>query len=146
MIYYFDTSALAKRYILESGSKNVGQIFDQADYIETLALTELELTALFERAKRERRLDSPSYKKVVAYLGNDIRQTAISLIQLDLPSWKTAKRLIKQRRLRVADAMQLAGAITTHERFSGHNYFVCSDENLLQAAKLEGLHCIDPTD
>lgn len=144
MICYFDTSALVKRYVREAGSEKIEEFIAQAEYLETSALTELELTHFFERAKRERRLDSPIYRKVFGYFERDIRGGVISLVNMDKESWKNAKRLIQQRRLRVADSIQLATAIAANERFRGEIHFVCADEALLQAAKLERLQCLNP--
>lgn len=146
MICYFDTSALAKRYVMEEGSKRVQELISQADYIETSALSELELTALFERAKREHRIPSPAYRKVMGYVERDIRDGVLSLVNMNKESWAKAKRLIQQRRLRVADSIQLASAIGANLRFLGDLYFVSADQFLLQAAKLEKLQCINPLD
>lgn len=145
MIYYFDTSALAKRYLLESGSDTILKIMEGAEYIETSVLTELEMTSFFERAKRDRRIDSPTYRKVFGDLEKDILQGVFSLANIEANSWKRAKRFIQQRRLRVADSLQLACALAANKRFLGDLQFVCADRFLLEAARLEGLQAINPT-
>lgn len=145
MIYYFDTSALAKRYISETGTEQVQRLMSQAIYVETSIFTELELTAFFERAKRERRIDSPMYRKIGGYFASDIRAGVISLTNVDLSTWKNARRLIQQRRLRVGDAIQLAAALAAYKRFRGGlSYFVCADQALVSAAQLERLPCLNP--
>lgn len=146
MICYFDSSALVKRYVKEEGSEKVQEIMTQTVYLETSALTELELTHFLERAKRERRIDSPAYRKLASNLERDIRGGVLSLANLNKESWKEAKRLIQQRRLRVADSIQLASALATNIRFQGQIHFVCADQILLQAAKLERLRCLNPLD
>lgn len=142
MIYYFDSSALAERYLLREGSKQIQELISGADYIETSALTELELTTLFENAKNEHRLNSPNYRKVTAYLQRDIRTGVISLVNMDKETWLKAKRIIQQRRLDFPAAIQLATAVGTNKRFQGDIQFVSGDRELLQAAKLERLQCV----
>lgn len=144
MIAYIDSSALAKRYISEEGSGAIHSIFEETDYMETSAITELEITGLFERAKREHSLDSPTHRKVMHYFQGDIYNGTLSLVHPSAESWKLAKRLIQQRRLRVLDAIQLATAIASNKRLGGDVDFICSDEQLLEAAKLEGLRCVNP--
>lgn len=144
MIAYIDSSALAKRYISEIGSERVRSLFEEADYMESSALTELELTALFERAKKERFLDSPTYRKVTHYFQGDIQNGTLSLVHPSQETWRKAKRLIQQRRLRVLDSIQLATAIDSNKRLRGDVCFICSDLKLLEAVRLEGLKFINP--
>lgn len=146
MIAYFDTSALAKRYVEEAGSDRVSHWLKEIEHLETSALTELELTAFLERCKREHRVDSPGYRRIMAGIERDIRVGMVSLVAMDQEILKSGKKLIQQQRLRVADSIQLATALSSHRRFSGSMHFVCADQALLRAARLTGLKCLDPTE
>ena len=53
--------------------------------------------------------------------------------------------LVGRNALRAYDAVQLAGCLVLKENSaSDEPRFVCSDQQLLQAAQKEGLACLDP--
>jgi predicted nucleic acid-binding protein len=52
MILYLDTSALVKRYIMESGSKDVNELVEQADITGSVLLTRIEMASAFAKASR----------------------------------------------------------------------------------------------
>lgn len=144
MICYADTSALVKKYILESDSEWARAILEQCEIVWTSALTDLELVSAVERAKRERRIDSPTYRDIVAAIDKSLLQKSISLIAISTDILRYAKRLIKQRRLRVQDAIQLASALVLDRRSPSPITFLCADRLLLEAARLEGVRCLNP--
>ncbi len=121
------------------------KILLEAKSVITSVITALELTAAVERAKRESKLLSPDYRKMVATMDEDLRTGVIGLITLDSPILSLAKELIKRRRLRVQDSIQLASAVKAHKKAPGSLRFVCSDHALLEAARLEGLQIVDPS-
>ncbi|MBI5298749.1 MAG: type II toxin-antitoxin system VapC family toxin [Deltaproteobacteria bacterium] len=143
MIAYIDTSALAKSYLEEVGSRHLDSLLIEIEHLETSVFTELELIASIERAKATRRIDSPAYRNITHRMEQDIQNGKISLTQVETIIWKTAKRLIKQRRLRFGDAIQLACALDARKRLGDSMQFLCADRSLLEAARLEGLHCRD---
>lgn len=143
MIAYIDTSALVKNYIEENGSRLLRTLFLEIEHIESSILTELELTASIERSKAIRRIDSPRYREIIHHIEKDLRKLPISFVQVEPEHWKTAKRLIKQRHLRVGDAVQLACALASQKEWGNSLQFLCADRPLLEAARLEGLHCRD---
>lgn len=145
MISYLDTSALAKYYHEEPGSVRMKQLINQEGELVTSVLTELELTSFVERLKRDRHIDSPAYRIVHHSIEKDTHSGKIGLVEIEAVILKNALRLIRQRRLKVQDSIQLATALAVHKRFDGSMDFVCSDHALLEAARLEGLKCIDPT-
>ena len=143
MIAYIDTSALLKNYIEENGSQLLRTLFLEIEHMESSILTELELTASIERSKSIRRIDSPRYREIIHHIEKDIRKLPISFIQVEPEDWKVAKRLIKQRRLRVGDAIQLACALSARKRLGDSMQFLCADHSLLEVARLEGLKVRD---
>lgn len=143
MILYADTSALAKKYNKEIGSEDVRRLIDESVSILTSTLTELELTSAIERAKREGRIDSPSYRAIYASIEHDVRSGAVSLVSIQGEIIQDAKRLIRQRRLRVQDSIQLASALAARRSADSEIIFLCADRALLEAARLEGLKCPD---
>jgi predicted nucleic acid-binding protein len=145
MVIYCDTSALAKKYLEETGRQRVEELLKQTEYLITSALTKLELISLLERAKREGRLDSPSYRQTTTHVERDMTHGEISFLMIDEDVINLSKRLIRQRKLRVQDSIQLATALQASKGADDDYSFMSSDRVLLDAARLEGLKCVDPT-
>ena len=145
MIIYCDTSVLAKKYLEEAGRQRVEELLKQTEYLMTSVLTKLELVSMLERAKREGRLDSPSYRQATAHMERDIAYGEINFIMIHEDILNLSMRLIRQRKLRVQDSIQLATALEASKEADSNYSFVSSDHALLEAARLEGLRCIDPT-
>ena len=145
MLYYFDSSALFKHYINEIGSDTIHALINETEYLETCVLTELEIVSALERMKREHKINSPIYRHTMEHFQKDIHNGTISFLNPQKDTWAEAKRLIQQRRLRVGDAIQLASALEMEGRFEEDIQFVCADNQLLHAAQLEGLECLEPT-
>lgn len=142
MIGYIDSSALVKKYIGEPGSDRVENLFREVVSVLTSVLTELELVSFAERAKRESKIDSPEYRRIIAAFERDFQDGAISVLAIDHDVLRNARRLIRQRRLRVQDAIQLASALSANRLAGGEIVFICADRSLLEAARLEGLKCV----
>ncbi len=143
MIYYIDTSALAKKYVLEPGSEGLLQFLLEANYLLTSFLSELETLATLERAKKMHRLDSPALRQTIKFFEKEIDSGEIVLIPFDAAIHKIAKRLVRQRHLRAPDAIQLATALSLGPLFKERSIFLGADQLLLDAARLEGLRCYD---
>lgn len=143
MIFYADTSALAKRYLEEPGSDVVHDYVEQAEFRYTSALTHLELVATVELSKRIRRINSPQYRLVIAKLGADIQQGLFTLMDVSPEILKRAIPFIRIHHLRSPDAIQLSTAVEISRRMSGELHFLCADHALLKAARAEGLRCKD---
>ncbi len=139
MIHYFDTSALVKKYSEETHSDKVRSAIEESHLILTSAFTELEMTSWIERSKKGGNMDSPTYRLIVGNLEKDLRKSTVNLIAISDPIMREAKRVIKQRRLRSPDAIQLATALHAKEKYQTSFRFVCFDEELNEAARSEGL-------
>lgn len=142
MVVYADTSALFKHYVEEPDSDIVRRILDQSRSLITSALTELEITSAFERAKRDRRINSPFYRTITQAFERDLREETIGLIELSSIIMAEAKRIIKHHRLRPPDAIQVASLKQAAKNIPQTEFF-CFDKAVSEAAKFEGLKCID---
>ena len=143
MIAYVDSSALVKKYVEERGTDRTRRWLEEAESISTSLLTPLELTSFLERSKREAKIDSPTYRRLKATIEQDLFDGVILLIGIDLDIIRLASRLIRQRRLRVQDAVQMASALKAYKESEQEVEFICADHSLLEAARLEGLRCHD---
>ena len=142
MIVYVDSSAAAKKYIDEPGSEKARRLLGQATVISTSLLTVVEMISFLERSKRERRIDSPTYRRMGGAMEKDLYEI-ICLVGMDQSLIREAARIVRQRRLRTQDAIQLASALATQRNNRGELEFICADRRLLEAARLEGLKCQD---
>lgn len=143
MIIYIETSALVKCYLDEPESGIVNEFMEDAELRVTSALTQLELIAAIEFAKRIRRINSPVYRAKTAAMNADIGVGRVSFVDISPSILKRAIPLIRVHRLRSPDAIQLATAVESARRFSKELFFLCADHALLVAARAEGLRCKD---
>lgn len=147
--FFFDTSAIAKRYIKESGSAWVSDICEEArsDLIFVADITEVELvSALFRRCKGGS-ITKAEAKAALVQFDNDLSNQYIVLgFSFELIS--NARRLVESYALRGYDAVQLAAAIECNkERIflgSAPITFVSSDQELIDAGESEGLLTENP--
>jgi len=56
VILYLDASALLKRYVAESGSREVNALIVGASVVGTVAISRAEVSSAFAKASRMRRL------------------------------------------------------------------------------------------
>lgn len=143
MICFADTSALMKRYCVEPGSEQLREYLLHAEYCYASAFSQLELVAAIEFAKRQRRINSPEYRGITAKLEADIRRGLYSLIDVNADILQRAMPIIRVRRLRAPDAIQLSTALEIQKRVDSELQFLCADHHLLTAARAEGLRCRD---
>jgi predicted nucleic acid-binding protein len=146
--YFFDTSALVKRYQPEQGTDVVDDLFadDTSSFlISRLAIVET-ISAL---ALKVRSGDLPLANYTVArksFLG-DVSQRKLNVVRMLVRHYRTAERLIDRhglsRRFRTLDALQLSVALDLHSRGLAEA-FVCADVVLCALAEVEGLAALNP--
>ncbi len=129
---FFDSSALAKRYVLEPGTPLVVQLCGEAEEILLAVLVVPELFSAFNRLRREGKLADPDYRFVKSELAADV--AAAKVIELSPGVLAKALECLERFPLRAMDALHLAAALT-----SGAQRFVSSDQRQCQAAASLGL-------
>jgi uncharacterized protein len=77
MRVYFDSSAFAKRYVDEAGTREVLAWCDQAAELALSVIAVPELISAFRRLMRGGRLDDPQYRQLKADLMADIADALI---------------------------------------------------------------------
>jgi uncharacterized protein len=140
-----DTSALAKRYILETGSRWIKtQVKPSSINIVMIsALTTVELFSLLFRHQRLGNLQPQSAQKLKkAFLSHVKKQ--YSVFKIDELTLQQARELVQRHPLRALDAIQLACAIEALSIIQQNITFISSDKNLLKAAIAEGFLTDDP--
>jgi uncharacterized protein len=148
--YFFDSSALVKRYVTETGSAWVQAItHPQAGHQLLLArITWVEVLSALARLQREGNLAASPINKTIETFRYDW-ETQYQVVELDQVLIKMAGRLVQSHPLRAYDGVQLAAALriraalvnTARTTFT----FVTADRRLLTIAQSEGLVTIDPS-
>jgi uncharacterized protein len=142
---FFDTSALAKRYIVETGSSWIRNwIFPSKGHIIIVsAITNVEMTSLVMRREREKGITATERIRI---LNNFLRHLdkRYQVIELNDNLFDEARRLLVKHPLRALDALQLASALQAAKVLSIQPIFISSDTRLLTAASAEGLPTDDP--
>ena len=142
--YYFDTSALIKRYVSEPGSGWVRQLLRPAyDHLfVTCRLTMPEMYSAFARRLREGSVSQASYTTTIQAFESD-SMAVYHLLELTPDGVQRSRRLLEHHPLRANDAVQLASALLANrslvEAGLSPLLFLCADSRLLDAARAEGL-------
>ena len=150
--YFFDYSALVKRYHPEVGTADVNRLFSEQHsrhFIARLAVVEVQSALV--RKVREGLISLTDLDVVRQRFLEEITQRRLQVVRMTDLHYHTAERLIRQYgpqpgqpRLRTLDALQLAVALEVHQQ-TQLNFFVSADENQCSAAKAEQLVILNPT-
>lgn len=148
--YYIDTSALLKRYLIETGSSWVRNITD-IESSHTVLISELTLAeAAAGIAARSRMPGGISNNRRVLILGQFLRECdeRYLLLAANREIVNRAVDLTQKFRLRGYDSVQLATALIAQSATpSGIQlHFVTNDRDLGLAAAAEGLEVDYPGD
>ena len=144
-LLFIDTSALAKRYLIEAGAPWVGRLTHPAagNVIIIADVTTVEMSALLARRVREGTLPQASATLLLNAFLLHIESEYLS-VPLDTHVLAQARALVGRHPLRTLDAIQLASAQRASIVLSEPLTFITSDHNLLAAANAEGLPTDDP--
>ena len=141
MIYYLDTSALAKAYLQEAGSVIVRALWGRNDVLATSQIAYAEVLSAFNRRLREKSFTQEGYADLVSSFETDWKL----LVHVDLaPGLEPiVRRVLERHALRGFDAIHLASAIRS-QRKELPVTFVCADKLLTEAARKESFQVLVP--
>ena len=148
-VYFVDSSALVKRYIRETGSKWILELFDftQDNEIFIAAITAVEIIAAITRRARGGSINIADSKLVCNQFKSDL-QTDYQIVEITEEVINSGMLLAEKRGLRGYDAVQLAAgyAVNSLCMASGLSpvIFVSADNELNLAAAKEGLSVENP--
>lgn len=148
-IYFLDSSALVKRYAVETGTAWVSQLCDPANRHTLLiaSVTLVEVAAAFAAKRRSQEMTPEAYGQGMQ---DFIRDAAVQyrVLGVDQRIVMLGVQLTSRQKLRGYDAVQLAVALTANAALVGRQItpltFVCADRDLLTAASSEGLPTANP--
>jgi predicted nucleic acid-binding protein len=149
--FYLDASALVKRYLWEPGSSWVSKLLEQPgqDSVSSLELIAVEVVCALSRAERDGRIGL-ARRDSLASLFLDELSALLESVPVSVEILRNANQLALRHPLRAYDAMHLATALDLRadlvEIGLPAPIFVSADENLLAAARAEGLTAVNPND
>lgn len=129
---FFDSSALAKRYVEEAGSQAVDDICERATTLALSVLCVPEIISALNRRLREKRLTRQNYSTAKSRLSMDVADAAV--IDLTPEVVSRSILLLETNDLRTLDAIHVACALEW-----GAEEFVSADERQVKAARKSGL-------
>lgn len=132
MKVFFDSSALAKRYVQEAGSEDVAKICQQATSLGISIIAVPEIISALNRRRREGNLSADDYARVKRQLALDVADADLVHLKTDVVA--ESVQLLEQSQLRAMDALHVASAVVWKT-----DLFVSSDRRQLAAAGEAGL-------
>jgi len=145
---FVDSSALAKRYLPEQGTKWIRQQFTQDENTVIVSrLSSVEVMSAVARRHREGIINSTSMLGIQNLLQRHfLKQYVVIEVNSDLT--RDAVNLLTRHPLRAYDAIQLATAMFVNKRMISNGLqpviFLCADTKLLQIADSEDLAAGNP--
>ena len=143
--YFLETTAFAKLFVQEQGTDALIRLMEAVEDNRKLisASTPLEIYAAVRRQERTGSISPEDANAALEIL----RQEAARMVQqpLNPAVLEAARQLLDRSHLRWPDTLQLAAALVARDMFQGTEIiFVSASPQLLEAAKAEGFHALDP--
>jgi predicted nucleic acid-binding protein len=143
--YFLEATAFAKLFVQEPGTDALIRLMEAVEDNRKLisASTPLEVYAAIRRRERTGGLSPEDATEAL----DSLRLEAARMVQepLNPAVLEAARQLLDRTGLRWPDALQLGAALVAREMFQGTEIiFVSASQQLLDTAKTEGFHIIDP--
>lgn len=143
--YFLESTAFARLFVRGQGTDALIRLMEAVEDNRKLiaASTPLEV---YSAVRRSERAGSISAEDAVAAL-DTLRIEAARMVQepLNPAVLEAARQLLDRTTLRWPEALQLAAAMVARDMFQGTEIvFVSSSTALLDSAKNEGFHTLDP--
>ena len=143
--YFIEATAFAKLFVQEQGTDALISLMEAVEDNRKLisASTPLEVYAAIRRRER---IGAITPEDATAAL-DSLRMEAARMVQepLNPAVLEAARQLLDRTTLRWPDTLQLGAAIVARDMFQATEIiFVSASLPLLEAAKSEGFHTIDP--
>lgn len=149
-VYFFDTSAIVKRYVIEVGTAWVRAVADPAagHSLYLCRITAVELTSAVTRRQRGSAIPANDAALILAAFRQDFA-LQYRIVELTPTLLDSAVIIAESYGLRAYDAVQLAVASELHGQRNAAGMspltLVSADQELNSAATLIGLTVEDPT-
>ncbi|MFI5088877.1 MAG: type II toxin-antitoxin system VapC family toxin [Terriglobales bacterium] len=145
-LYYLETSALVKLYVREAGTERLLALAARSseNRLAILALAQVEFRSAIRRREKNGEIPPLVATELLEAFKRHVEGRFLTQMVTDFVL-DVASVLVDRYALRAFDAVQLAGYMVVRSS-SGTDLpvFVCSDQELLMAAKQEGVPILDP--
>jgi len=147
---YLDASALAKRYIPETGTAEVNHLFSRVPTERMIVLTigMAEVVSLLVRKRNAGRLTLAAFRQSMSDFSAEIAAMSFPVkLTADDRLVAMSFAMIEKHSVNSTDGILLQSALELVAEFQpiGHDLIlVTSDKRLLKAASAEGIHTFDP--
>jgi predicted nucleic acid-binding protein len=136
---YFDTSAIAKRYVEEAGSGQVRKLLSHNRLLSS-AITPLELLSAISRRRTQGSLRPKAAETIIKSIQTD--RAYWQLADVTESTLTLAERIVQTSRLRALDAIHVASAQLARTVSGSPLPFVTADSEQRVAASEIGLQVI----
>jgi len=147
VIYFLDTSALAKRYLTEKGSVRIRRLLQRKEHVFYQSfLTPLEVASALYRRLRSNDISPDELSLFLRAYVTHSHQDYLLIPYTDALC-NRASALVARHVLRALDALQLASALELRDRLATERLtlnFLSADDRLLEAARQEHLQAENP--
>lgn len=137
MIVYLDASALVKRYIAETGTKDVQALLSQASAVVTNIITRAEVSAAIMRAARVGLIEPDQARQSIHQMR--LEWENFQRLPVNEATVAQADLLVGEYNLRGYDAVHLAAATLWRQALGEPLTMATYDRHLWDAARLAGL-------
>jgi predicted nucleic acid-binding protein len=143
--YFLESTAFAKLFVQEAGTDALIRLMEAVEDNRKLisAATPLEV---YGAIRRRERAGAISPENATAAL-DILRMEAARMVQqpLNPAVLEAARQLLDRTSLRWPDTLQLGSAAVARDMFQGTEViFVSASQQMLDAARSEGFHALDP--
>jgi hypothetical protein len=147
--YFFDSSAIVKRYVQETGAAWVQAVADPAggNLIYLARIAAVEVTSAIARRQRAGTIAAPDAAAALTQFHQDMA-AEYRVLEITRSLLAGAARLAEAHALRAYDAVQLAGVTELHAQRAAAGLpavtLVSADQELNAAASAYGILVEDP--
>ena len=127
-----DSSAFAKRYVLEDGSEILNHFLQRASQLALCTIVVPEIISGLNRRRREQVLSSDDYRTIKRNLMEDVRDAIV--LQITPAVISHSVNLLENNTLRAMDALHIACALEWQAEI-----FATADRRQLNVAQNAGL-------
>ncbi|RLB78157.1 MAG: hypothetical protein DRH24_14910 [Deltaproteobacteria bacterium] len=145
--YFFDTSAVVKRYHLEDGSDLIDKLFAESDAEFVISdISIIEFYSALSLKIRVGEIDEENFMSLRKLFSQDIKRGLYEVAQFTnaekLESTKLLLKYAKKHSLKTLDAIQLSVVKSVNQ--AEVKAVVCADEKFCKIITLEGFPVINP--
>lgn len=143
-VYFFDTSALVKRYYEEPGTETVDGLIESNESVVISSLSIIETTSAFRRKYNRDEMTEEEMTALLSEFFTEALEDFI-IVPLEESLLQFSFSLVLDDDLRTLDSLQLSAALSL-DTDEESPVFVCADSDLAAMAADRGLETIVPQD